>query len=386
MTTLQASDFDYYLPDNLISQYPAKRRDESRLLVLNKKSGELAHKNFFEIVDYLQEGDLLIMNNSKVFPARLHGHKEETLGKVEVLLNHLKSNGNWEVVGKGLKVGSKIVFNGDRLEAEVVEKTSDTYEIRFDICGEDFYRIIEEIGEIPLPPYIKRKIKSQNQKAKNDTVTTIDKERYQTVYAKERGSVAAPTAGLHFTSELLNRIEGKGVGIDYVTLHVGLGTFTPVKTERISEHKMHEEYYTISENVIEKIIKTKNNGGRVIAVGTTTTRVLETIFGDYQKLKNKKIPLENKNDHLENLTEVQNVLSKKLNTENMLSGSTDIFIYPPYKFKCVDGMITNFHLPKSTLLMLVSAFSSRENIKNAYKQAVDNEYKFFSYGDAMLIV
>ncbi len=359
------SEFDYNLPKELIAQYPQDKRDDSRLLVVNKNSNIIDHKKFYDIINYLQKGDLLILNDSKVFPARLFGKKDETDGKIEVLLSRMLDNGNWEVKGKGLKIGKTITFNGGVLKCKVIDKNEDTYEISFNIFGENFFNQVEKIGVTPLPPYIKRNIDNKTSKIKNGEEKFIDKERYQTVYAKERGSIAAPTAGLHFTKELLNILEKKGVAVNYLTLHVGLGTFSPVKTELINDHKMHEELFSLDQELISKIKFTKKNGGRIIAVGTTTTRVLESIYN--QKLS-QKFNIETKNDG------------------KSISGKTDIFIYPPYKFECVDAMITNFHLPKSTLMMLVSAFSSPKIVKNAYQIAVDNKYRFFSYGDAMLII
>lgn len=348
---MKLEDFHYDLPQELIAQQPAQRRDRSRLLVLNKSDGTISHKHFSDIMDFFNEGDLLVRNNSKVFPARLFGHKDLTGGKVEILLNKQLTDNNWEAIGKGLKVGARISFSESALTAVVVHKTEQVYELFFNMGGDKLFLELEKIGSVPLPPYIKRGASELN--------GTDDRERYQTVYAKTPGSVAAPTAGLHFTEELLLALKNKGVQIAEVTLHVGLGTFAPVKSEIIEEHKMHKESYSISKQTLEQIRSCKERGGRVVAVGTTTTRVLESVFGS--------------NDG-----------SKVF--EQDISGNTDIFIYPPYRFKCIDGLITNFHLPQSTLLMLVSAFAGRDNVCHAYDEAIKHGYRFFSYGDAMLIM
>ncbi len=376
MPETYVSDFYYDLPKELIAQFPADRRDISRLLVLDKKSGDIGHGHFYQILEYLDEGDLLILNNSKVIPARLYGLKEGTGGKVEILLNNQNKNGSWEVVGKGLKTGVNILFNNGNLVGTVLDKFDSTYNIKFNLFGDEFFNEIEKIGKIPLPPYIKRTEEQKNEKTEEQ-----DKERYQTVYAKEKGSVAAPTAGLHFTQELLKNIERKGVGIDYVTLHVGIGTFAPIKTNKISDHKMHKEYYSISRKLIDKIIETKKRGGRIIAVGTTSTRVLETVFGN--EILNIKCQISN--ERLDDSAIGDKLVDNNKKTFATSSGETDIFIYPPYKFRCVDAMITNFHLPQSTLLMLISAFAGKEKITEAYEEAIKNNYRFFSYGDAMLI-
>lgn len=339
-------EFDYNLPEELIAQKPIKPRDHSSLLVLNKKNGRISHHTFYEIVKYLKKGDILVINNSKVFPARLFGKRGDTGGKVEILLNKNIKNSVWEVMGKNLKTNTDIVFEKSNLKAFVIERDEKIARIEFNFSGEEFFSEIEKIGHTPLPPYIK----------KNDSKK--DKIDYQTVYAKPVGSAAAPTAGLHFTNELLKQIKAKGVEIVEVTLHVGLGTFAPVETENIGDHKIHSEYYTVTQNNIKKIIKAKKEGCRIIAVGTTSTRVLETIFSIYDIR----------------------------NTAYDISGYTEIFIYPGYKFKCINGLITNFHLPKSSLLMLVSAFAGKENIKLAYQEAIKQKYRFFSYGDAMFII
>ena len=342
-TNLKTSDFYYDLPQNLIAQTPLADRSSSRFLVMNKKTGDITHTTFKSVIDFLNPGDCLVLNNTRVIPARLYGEKEHTGGKIEFLLLNRKTQNEWEVIlkpGKKAKPGARFVFGGGKLKAEVIETVNDGNRIvRFEYDGV-FENVLDELGEMPLPPYITEKLS--------------DKDRYQTVYSKHEGSAAAPTAGLHFTKELLSQIEKKGVHIAYVTLHVGLGTFRPVKVENAQEHKMHSEFYVIDKENANKINLAKQNGGRIISVGTTSTRVLETVASE------------------------EGVLTEQ-------SGWTDIFIYPPYKFKCVDSLITNFHLPESTLLMLVSAISSRENIMRAYEEAVKEKYRFFSFGDAMFI-
>lgn len=341
---MKTSDFYYDLPKELIAQIPLQDRASSRLLVLDKETANITHTTFKSIVDYLNPGDCLVLNNTRVIPARLYGEKEDTGGKIEFLLLNRKSEREWEVIlkpGKKAKPGARFVFGGGKLRAEVIDIINDGNRlVRFSYDGL-FENVLDELGEMPLPPYITEKL--------------TDRDRYQTVYSKHDGSAAAPTAGLHFTKNLLSEIEAKGVNIAYVTLHVGLGTFRPVKVEDASEHKMHSEFYIIKSETADLINRTKENGGRVISVGTTSTRVLETVADKDGRLKES-------------------------------SGWTDIFIYPPYKFKCVDSLITNFHLPESTLLMLVSAFSDRDKIMNAYREAVEQRYRFFSFGDAMLIV
>jgi S-adenosylmethionine:tRNA ribosyltransferase-isomerase len=343
------SDFDYNLPSELIAQKPIRPRDHSRLLVLDKKTGFLEHKNFFNVINYLRPGDLLVLNNSKVFPARLIGRKEITGGAVEIFLHHKLRADTWEcLVGGRIKIGTVIEFKNKSvrapyLRAEIVKNNADgTWQVKFNLRGARFFATINHIGEVPLPPYIKRAKKLAS-----------DKNSYQTVFADNHkvGSVAAPTAGLHFTRSLLKKIKARGVKIEYVTLHVGLGTFAPVKTEKITEHKMHSEFASISAKTVREILKTKKSGGRVIAVGTTSCRTIESI--DWKK------PAQ--------------------------SFWTDIFIYPGYKFKVVDALITNFHLPKSTLIMLVSALAGKKNIDFAYQEAIRLKYRFFSYGDAMFI-
>ena len=340
---MKTSDFYYDLPQNLIAQTPLADRSSSRFLVMDKITGDITHTTFKAVVDYLNPGDCLVLNNTRVIPARLYGEKEHTGGKIEFLLLNRKSEREWEVIlkpGKKAKPGARFVFGGGKLKAEVIETVNGGNRIvRFEYDGL-FENVLDELGEMPLPPYITQKLQ--------------DKDRYQTVYSKHEGSAAAPTAGLHFTKELLCEIEKKGIEIAYVTLHVGLGTFRPVKVENAEEHKMHSEFFVIDKENADKINRAKQNGGRIISVGTTSTRVLETVASEDGVLKEQ-------------------------------SGWTDIFIYPPYKFKCVDCLITNFHLPESTLLMLVSAFSSKENIMRAYEIAVKEKYRFFSFGDAMFI-
>ncbi len=340
MTT---KDFYYDLPPELIAQTPLTDRTASRLLVVNKKTGKLAHKHFYDIVDYLNPGDCLVMNNTRVIPARLYGSKEKSGGKIEFLLLKRIGIDTWEVIlkpGKKAKPGSRFEFGGGLLHAEVLSVAEDGKRIvKFEYDG-IWEELLDKLGEMPLPPYIKEKL--------------TDKERYQTVYSKIEGSAAAPTAGLHFTKELLEKIKAKGVKLAYLTLHVGLGTFRPVSAERIEDHIMHTEYYEISAETAEIINSCRKNGGRIIAVGTTSVRTLETVADDAGKVK-------------------------------AASGETNIFIYPGYKFKIVDCIITNFHLPESTLMMLVSAFAGKENIFNAYETAVKEKYRFFSFGDAMYL-
>lgn len=340
---MNVSDFDYYLPEELIAQTPLLKRDESRLLVLDKESGEVSHKHFFDIIDYLEEGDTLVLNDTKVLPARLIGVKEETDAVIEVLLLRNLEGDKWECLVKParrIKEGTVVSFGDGKLKAKccgVYDEGIRHFEL---IYSGILMEILEELGTMPLPPYIHEKLEDQS--------------RYQTVYAKEVGSAAAPTAGLHFTTELLDKIKNKGINICYVTLHVGLGTFRPVSVENIKDHHMHSEYYHMTKEVAEKLKETRKNGKRIIAVGTTSTRTLETIMSVY-------------GEFLE------------------CSGWTDIFIYPGYEFKGIDCLITNFHLPKSTLVMLVSALAGREHILNAYKIAVEEKYRFFSFGDAMFI-
>ena len=336
------SDFDYFLPEELIAQYPCEPRDHSRLLVLDKNTGTTASQHFYDLPDYLRTGDTLVFNYTKVIPARLIGTKAETGGKVEVFLLNRKSGDEWEALvkpGKRARSGAIITFS-DELCCEIVETTDFGGRlVRFKFDGV-FEEILDKLGQTPLPPYIKEEL--------------VDKQRYQTVYARERGSAAAPTAGLHFTKELMDRIQGKGINLAFVTLHVGLGTFRPVNTDNITNHVMHREYYSVSSEAAQLINKTKEQGGRVIAIGTTAIRTLETAT-------------------------VDGVLAAK-------SGWTEIFIYPGYKFKMIDAAVTNFHLPKSTLLMLISALAGQKSVLSAYQEAVADKYRFFSFGDAMLII
>jgi len=340
---LKVKDFYFDLPKELIAQHPLEKRDESRLMVLNKKSGEVEHKVFKDIIDYLNPGDCLVLNDTRVMPARLYGAKEGSGGKMEFLLLNRHEDDIWETLvkpGKRGKVGAKFVFGNGELKAEVVEVLENgNRKVKFHYEG-IFEEVLDRLGEMPLPPYIEEKLE--------------DRERYQTVYSKEVGSAAAPTAGLHFTEELLQTIKKKGINIAFVTLHVGLGTFRPVKAEEIQDHEMHSEYYILDKENAEIINSTKRSGKRVIAVGTTSNRTLESIANEEGQVKEQ-------------------------------SGYTSIFIYPGYKFKIVDAIITNFHLPESTLIMLISAFSTREIVMNAYKIAVENKYRFFSFGDAMFI-
>lgn len=349
---MNINDFDYILPEKLIAQKPADKRDFSRLLVVNRENDTVEHKHFYDIIDYLNPGDCLVMNNSKVIPARLFGIKEGTGAKIEFLLIKRIQGDKWETMvrpGKRVKVGDTISFSdGAAFKAHVLDYGNDgTRIVEFEYEG-IFLERLEELGSMPLPPYIERPSEKE------------DKDRYQTVYCKEEGSVAAPTAGLHFTNELLEKAKEKGVSLAYVTLHVGIGTFRPVKCEVIEEHKMHFEEYEIDEENARIINETKERGGRIISVGTTSTRTMESAaYYD----------------------ETSNGYRIRAN-----QGSTDIFIYPGYEFKIVDRLITNFHLPKSTLLMLISALYDREKILEVYKTAVDEEYRFFSYGDAMFIM
>lgn len=340
---MKTSDFYYDLPKELIAQTPLEPRDSSRLLVLDREKQTLEHKHFYDIIDYLNEGDLLVANDSRVLPARIYGIKDETGAKVEFLLLKQVANNRWETLckpGKKAKVGTKFSFGNGILRATVVDVKDDGNRIVDFDCEENFFTTLDKIGQMPLPPYITAELK--------------DKERYQTVYSHELGSAAAPTAGLHFTTELMDRIKAKGVKIAYVTLHVGLGTFRPVKVDDVTKHKMHSEHYEVPEETAKLINETKKNGGRVIAVGTTSCRTLESVTAMYGEIK----PCE---------------------------GFTDIFIYPGFEFKVLDGLITNFHLPESTLIMLVSAFAGYDFIMNAYKEAVKEKYRFFSFGDAMFI-
>jgi S-adenosylmethionine:tRNA ribosyltransferase-isomerase len=337
--------FDFHLPEELIAQVPLANRSESRLMVLDKQTGDLQHTIFKNIVEHLRPGDCLVLNDTRVLPARLFGIKEDTGAKIEVLLLKQVEGDKWETLvkpGKRVKVGTKIVFGNGLLTAVCTgESDHGGRELEFSYDG-IFYEVLDELGEMPLPPYIKEQLD--------------DQDRYQTVYAKERGSAAAPTAGLHFTETLLEEIKAKGVHITFITLHVGLGTFRPVSAETIEDHEMHAEFYIMSEGTARLLNEVREQGGRIISVGTTSTRTLETIA------------TANNGEFIAS------------------SGWTDIFIFPGYEFKAIDGMITNFHLPKSTLIMLVSALAGREHVLNAYNTAVKEKYRFFSFGDAMLIL
>ena len=340
---MKTSDFYYELPEELIAQEPLKERDSSRLMILGKDDGSICHRHFYDIKDMLNDGDALILNDTRVLPARLYGVKEDTGGTIEFLLLNKRSLDEWEVIlkpGRRAKPGARFVFGDGKLRAEIIDVINDGNRlVKFEYDGV-FENILDELGQMPLPPYITKKLE--------------DKERYQTVFARHNGSAAAPTAGLHFTPELRGELEKKGVNIGYITLHVGLGTFRPVKADEIADHKMHSEFYVLPEETAELINRTKASGGRVISVGTTATRTLETagLSG---------LPLEAK------------------------TGWTDIFIYPGKKFNVIDALITNFHLPESTLIMLVSALAGRENVLKAYNEAVKERYRFFSFGDAMFI-
>lgn len=338
---MKTSDFYYDLPQELIAQTPMEPRDMSRLMVIDKNTGEIEHKIFKDLIDYLRPGDCLILNDTRVIPARIYGVKKETGAVVEFLLLKQSENNVWESLckpGKRAKVGTSFVFGDGIVECEVVDVTEDgNRKVQFKCDSKEIYTILDKIGKMPLPPYITEELQNG--------------ELYQTVYSKELGSAAAPTAGLHFTEEMLKKIEEKGIKIGYVTLHVGLGTFRPVKVDDVKNHKMHSEHYHISKETADLINDTKKNGGRVIAVGTTSTRTLESVA-----TKNGCI-CEDEDD-------------------------TSIFIYPGYEFKCIDGLVTNFHLPESTLIMLISAFAGYDNVMNAYKIAVDEKYRFFSFGDA----
>lgn len=340
---MKTSEFDYFLPEEMIAQNPLEKRDGSRLLILDKKTGKVEHKVFSDILEYIDEDDFLVINSTRVLPARLMGKKEDTGAKIEVFLLHPATEESiWECLvkpGKKVKVGTKIIFSDGLLKGEILSRTESGSRIVKFIYKGSFIEAINKVGEVPLPPYIKEKID--------------DPERYQTVYAKEVGSVAAPTAGLHFTGDLLEKIKKKNIGVAQVTLHVGLGTFRPVNTEIITDHKMHSEFFSIDDENVEKINNALKNKKRIIAVGTTSTRTLESAVENGKIVKKE--------------------------------GWTEIFIYPGYSFKATDALITNFHLPKSTLLMLVSALAGRESILKAYSEAVKENYRFFSFGDAMFI-
>ena len=339
---MRTEDFDYYLPQELIAQTPLEKRDTSRMMVLDKTSGNYEDKHFTDLIDYLNEGDTIVLNDTKVLPARLIGNKSDTNAVIELLLLKELDNNNWECLtrpAKRVKKGTIVNFS-DKLKALCVEEGNDGLRVFKLIYSGILLEILDELGEMPLPPYIKEKLS--------------DKNRYQTVYARQVGSAAAPTAGLHFTKEYIEKIKAKGVNVAFVTLHVGLGTFRPVVESDISKHEMHEEYYELSEDVANLLNKTRKNGKRIIAVGTTSTRTLESVANDEGFFEAKK-------------------------------GLTKIFIYPGYKFKAIDALLTNFHLPKSTLIMLISALAGKENVLKAYKHAVEERYRFFSFGDCMFI-
>ena len=340
---MKTDDFDFELPERLIAQTPIKNRDESRMLVLDKETGNIEHKHFNEIINYLNEGDTLVLNDTKVIPARLYGVKEDTNAVIEILMLKELGENSWECLtkpAKRIKLGTVVSFGDGRLKAictEIKEEGIRVFELKYEGI---LYEILDSLGEMPLPPYIHEKIE--------------DKDRYQTVYAKNIGSAAAPTAGLHFTKELISKIEEKGINVAYVTLHVGLGTFRPVNVEDVTKHKMHSEFYVMSKETADILNKAKQENRRIISVGTTSTRTLETIMNLYGEFRE-------------------------------CSGWTEIFIYPGYEFKAVNSLITNFHLPKSTLVMLVSALAGKDNIMNAYNEAIKEEYRFFSFGDSMFI-
>lgn len=339
----KTSDFFYDLPEELIAQKPVEPRNSSRLMVLPRGGGEIKHKHFYDLTEFLKPGDCLVLNDTRVLPARLYGVREDTGAIVEFVLLRQRGNRLWECLagpGKKAKTGYRFKFS-DKLSAEVADVLEDGNRMIEFECEGDFFTVLDEVGQMPLPPYIKEKLK--------------DKERYQTVYSREAGSAAAPTAGLHFTKEMLEDIKSKGIRIAYVTLHVGLGTFRPVKVDDVTKHKMHTEHFYIPQEAAQIINRTKAEGGRVICVGTTSCRTVESCALKYGEIKE-------------------------------CSGDTDIFIYPGFEFRCMDGLITNFHLPESTLIMLVSAFAGYDNVMNAYKTAVAEKYRFFSFGDAMLII
>ncbi len=342
---MKKSDFYYNLPESLIAQTPVTPRDHSRLMLVDKETGAISHRHFYNLCDILQKGDLLVMNDSRVLPARLYGEKIENGTFIEFLLLEQKGDQCWEIIcrpGKKAKVGTRFSFGDGKLIAEVMEVKPDGNRIVQFQCDGNFYTVLDEIGQMPLPPYITKKLE--------------DKERYQTIYSRELGSAAAPTAGLHFTKEMLQTLQEKGIDTAFVTLHVGLGTFRPVKEDDVLQHKMHSEHYHLPQETVDKILQTKWNGGRVIAVGTTSCRTLEAVA-----------------------TMHDGVLEAS-------DGYTDIFIYPGYQFKVLDGLITNFHLPESTLIMLVSALLGYEKTMHAYEVAVQEQYRFFSFGDAMCIL
>ncbi len=339
---MKTSDFFYDLPEELIAQTPIEPRNFSRMMVLSAASGDIEHRHFYDLPQYLKPGDCLVLNDTRVLPARIFGTRDDTGAVVEFVLLRERGDKLWECLagpGKKAKKGCRFTFS-NKLSAEIADVCDDGNRMVKFLCDGNFFAVLDEIGQMPLPPYIKAKLE--------------DKERYQTVYSKDLGSAAAPTAGLHFTEEMLEQIKNMGISLAYVTLHVGLGTFRPVKVDDVTQHKMHTEYFYISKEAADTINTAKRNGGRVICVGTTSCRTVESCASFYGEIKE-------------------------------CSGDTDIFIYPGYKFKCMDGLITNFHLPESTLIMLVSAFAGYDNVMNAYKTAVKEKYRFFSFGDAMFI-
>lgn len=342
---MNIEEFDYELPDELIAQTPLLKRDASRLIVLNRESKQIKHEKFNDITKHFKQGDCLVLNDTRVLPARLYGVKEDTGAKIEILLLNTIEEDHWETLvkpAKKVKLGSVLVFGEGEIKAtctKILDHGGRIFKLSYTGI---LYEILDELGEMPLPPYIKEQL--------------TEKDRYQTIFAKEEGSAAAPTAGLHFTEEILAELEGKGVLVVYITLHVGLGTFRPVSVDRVEDHAMHSEFYHMSEQTATKLNNVKQSDGRIIAVGTTSARTLETITRD------------NKGEFV------------------ATSGWTDIFIYPPYQFQAIDGLLTNFHLPKSTLIMLVSALATRESVMRAYQEAVEKRYRFFSFGDAMLIL
>jgi S-adenosylmethionine:tRNA ribosyltransferase-isomerase len=343
---MKISEYDFELPQELVAQYPSEKRDHSKLMVLDRRDGKIEHRIFHQIIDYLEKGDGLVINQTRIFPARLFGKLEDKDSRIEILLLKKMRDDVWEVLvrpGRKAKIGQRIVFDQDGLRCEILDKSpAGGRMVRFFYQG-DFFDIVQRVGEIPLPPYIRREPEK------------LDQNRYQTVYAKEIGAVAGPTAGFHFTQELLKRIEDKGILIIPIVLHVGLGTFRPIKVDDPSEHRMESEYYRMDQSSANKINQIKENGGRIFAVGTSVVRTLETVARNDRALR----PSE---------------------------GWTDIFVYPPYQFRLVDAILTNFHLPKSTLLLLVSAFAERDLIFKAYQEAMQKKYRFYSYGDAMLII
>lgn len=343
---MEISEYDFKLPQEVIAQYPAEKRDHSKLMVLHRRSGKIEHRIFHQIIDYLKEGDGLVINQTRIFPARLFGKLENKDSKIEILLLKKIEEDVWEILvkpGRKAKIGQKLIFDQNKLSCEILDKSpAGGRVVKFFYDG-NFFEIVDKIGVIPLPPYIRR----DPEKA--------DRKRYQTVYAEEIGAVAGPTAGFHFTQELLQKIEEKGIFLIPIVLHVGLGTFRPIKVDDPSQHRMESEYYKIDKESTQRITQVKKSGGRILAIGTSVVRTLETIAGENEVLEASK-------------------------------GWTDIFIYPPYEFKLVDAILTNFHLPKSTLLLLVSAFAERDLIFKAYQEAIDKKYRFYSYGDAMLII